>query len=248
MRLDLYLPMYDLTQRQIEILKQIVKEYIESANPVGSETLEKKYDVGVSPATIRNEMAAMVKKGYLAKPHTSAGRVPTPKALKLYVNELMKEKELSVAEEVEAKEKVWDMREKESDFMRTATQRLAEKTGTLAVAKNDDGAFFCSGYSHILEMPEFYDIDVTKNLLNLLDNQSYFDSVFGRITEKFAVILGDDMELELFKPYSFVFSKFHTRGNHDGMIGVVGPARLRYENIVPLVRYYGSLIEEVANW
>ncbi len=240
--------MYDLTQRQIEILKQIVKEYIDSANPVGSETLEKKYDVGVSPATIRNEMAAMVKKGYLAKPHTSAGRVPTPKALKLYVNELMKEKELSVAEEVEAKEKIWDMRGKETDFMRTATQRLAEKTGTLAVAKNDDGAFFCSGYSHILEMPEFYDIDVTKNLLSLLDNQSYFDSVFGRIAEKFAVILGDDMELELFKPYSFVFSKFHTRGNHDGMIGVVGPTRLRYENIVPLVRYYGSLIEEVANW
>lgn len=98
--------MYDLTQRQIEILKQIVKEYIDTANPVGSETLEKKYDVGVSPATIRNEMAAMVKKGYLAKPHTSAGRIPTSKAMRLYVNELMKEKDLSVAEEVEAKEKV----------------------------------------------------------------------------------------------------------------------------------------------
>ncbi len=240
--------MYDLTQRQIEILKQIVKEYIDTANPVGSETLEKKYDVGVSPATIRNEMAAMVKKGYLAKPHTSAGRVPTSKAMRLYVNELMKEKELSVAEEVEAKEKIWDVRSRENDFMRTATQRLAEKTGTLAVARNDDGNFFCSGYSHILEMPEFYDIDVTKNLLSLLDNQDHFDTIFGSFSEKFAVILGEDLELALFKPYSFVFSKFHTRSNHDGTIGVVGPARLRYEQIVPLVRYYGSLIEEVANW
>lgn len=240
--------MYDLTQRQIEILKQIVKEYIDSANPVGSETLEKKYDVGVSPATIRNEMAAMVKKGYLAKPHTSAGRVPTSKAIKLYVNELMKEKELSVAEEVEAKEKVWDVREKESEFMRAATQRLAEKTGTLAVAKNDDGGFFCSGYSHILDMPEFYDIDVTRNLLSLLDHEDYFDTVFGYTNEKFAVVLGADLEQELFKPYSFVFSKFHTKGNHDGAIGVIGPSRLRYENIVPLVRYYGSLIEDIAGW
>lgn len=240
--------MYDLTQRQIEILKQIVKEYIDTANPVGSETLEKKYDVGVSPATIRNEMAAMTKKGYLAKPHTSAGRVPTSKAMKLYVNELMKEKDLSVAEEVEAKEKIWDVREKENEFMRAATQRLAEKTGTLAIARNDDGNFFCSGYSQILDMPEFYDIDVTKNLLNLLDNQSHFDTLFGLIHEKFAVILGDDMELELFKPYSFVFSKFHTKSNHDGTIGVIGPSRLRYENIVPLVRYYGSLIEDVATW
>lgn len=240
--------MYDLTQRQIEILKQIVKEYIDTANPVGSETLEKKYDVGVSPATIRNEMAEMVKKGYLAKPHTSAGRVPTSKAMKLYVNELMKEKELSVAEEVEAKEKVWDVREQESEFLRLATKRLAEKTGTLAVCKNDLGDTFYSGYSHILEMPEFYDIDITKNLLNLLDDTSYFDTIFGRISEKFAVILGEDLELELFKPYGFVFSKFHTRGNHDGTIGVVGPARLRYENIVPLVRYYGALIEDVAGW
>jgi heat-inducible transcriptional repressor len=240
--------MYDLTQRQIEILKQIVKEYIDTANPVGSETLEKKYVVGVSPATIRNEMAAMVKKGYLAKPHTSAGRIPTSKAMRLYVNELMKEKDLSVAEEVEAKEKVWDVREKEGEFMRTATQRLADKTGTLAVARNDTGDIFCSGYSHILDMPEFYDIDVTKNLLNLLDNSTYFDTIFGNIHEKFSVILGEDLELELFKPYSFVFSKFHTKGNHDGAIGVIGPARLRYEHIVPLVRYYGSLVEEVAGW
>src|ERR1700704_3591954 len=105
--------MYDLTQRQIEILKQIVKEYIDTANPIGSETLEKKYDLGVSPATIRNEMTEMVRKGYLSKPHTSAGRIPTSKALKLYVNELMKEKDMSVAEEVEAKEKVWDVRDTE---------------------------------------------------------------------------------------------------------------------------------------
>lgn len=240
--------MYDLTQRQIEILKHIVKEYIDTANPVGSETLEKKYDLGVSPATIRNEMAEMVDKGYLAKPHTSAGRVPTSKAMKLYVNELMKEKELSVAEEVEAKEKVWDTREREADFLRIATKRLADKTGTLAVATTDTGDFFCSGYSNILEMPEFYDIDVTKNLLSLLDNASYFDTIFGRIHEKFAVILGEDLEAEVFRPYSFVFSRFHTRGNHDGTIGVIGPARLRYEYIVPVVRYYGNLVEEVAGW
>lgn len=240
--------MYDLTQRQIEILKQIVKEYIDTASPIGSETLEKKYDLGVSPATIRNEMAAMIEKGYLAKPHTSAGRIPTSKAMKLYVNELMKEKELSVAEEVEAKETIWDVRAKEAELLRTATKRLAQKTGTLAVATTSGGDFFCSGYSNILEMPEFYDIDVTKNLLQLLDNASNFDTIAGRIEEKFAVVLGEDLEIELFRPYGFVFSKFHTKGNHDGTIGIVGPARLRYEQIVPVVRYYGALIEDIATW
>src|SRR5581483_5973022 len=131
--------MYDLTPRQIQILKYIVKDYIDTAEPVGSETLEKKYDLGVSPATVRNEMAEMVRLGYLSKPHTSAGRVPTSKALKIYVNELMKSRDLSVAEEVEAKEKVWDLREREDRFLREVTKTLAQKTRSLAVTTTTEG-------------------------------------------------------------------------------------------------------------
>jgi heat-inducible transcriptional repressor len=129
--------MYDLTQRQIEILKRIVKEYIDTAEPIGSETLEKKYDLGVSPATIRNEMAQMIKLGYLSKPHSSAGRIPTSKAMKFYVSELMKEKELSLAETVEEKEKIWDLREHQAQFLREITRALAAKTRALAVTTTD---------------------------------------------------------------------------------------------------------------
>jgi heat-inducible transcriptional repressor len=130
--------MYDLSPRQIDILKNIVKEYIDTAEAVGSETLEKKYDLGVSPATIRNEMAEMVKLGYLSKPHSSAGRIPSSKAIKFYINELMKEKEMSVAEEVEAKEKIWDLREGREKFLREATHSLAQKTRSLAVAATEE--------------------------------------------------------------------------------------------------------------
>lgn len=240
--------MFDLSQRQIQILKQIVKEYIDTADPVGSETLEKKYDIGVSPATIRNEMAEMVRLGYLSKPHSSAGRIPSSKALKFYVNELMKEKDLSTAEEVEAKENVWDLRDKSESFLREVTKSLATKTHSLAVTKTDEGNLFFSGYSHILEMPEFYDIDVTKNLLNILDNAGYFDTICGRMESECTVLMGDEFEEEVLRPYSFVFSKFNTRNNHGGSIGVIGPARLQYELIVPFVRYYGELIGEVADW
>lgn len=240
--------MYDLTQRQIEILKHIVREYTDTASPVGSETLEKKYDLGVSPATIRNETADMLKKGYLVKSHSSSGNIPSSKAIKLYISELMKEKELSVADEVEAKENVWDLREKETQFLRAATKKLAEKTKSLAVASTDLGDIFFSGYSNILSMPEFYDIDITRNLLSILDNQDYFDIIYGRIHEKCGVILGDEFDEELFRPYSFVFSKFNTRMNHSGSIGVIGPSRMRYETILPVVRYYGALVDEVADW
>lgn len=240
--------MFDLTQRQIQILKQIVREYIDTAEPVGSETLEKKYDLGVSPATIRNEMAEMVKLGYLAKPHSSSGRIPTSRALKLYVGELMREKELTVAEEVETKEKVWDARRDEAKFLREATRCLAQKTKALAVATTDTGDVFFAGYANILKMPEFYDISVTENFLSILDNIAYFNSLMQKVDSDFAVLLGDELGDELLRPYGIILSKFHTKQSHTGCIGVLGPARLRYEAIVPYVKRYGVIIDEIAEW
>lgn len=239
--------MYDLTPRQVDILKHIVREYIDNAEPVGSETLEKKHDIGVSPATIRNEMAAMVKLGYLSKPHTSAGRIPTTKALKLYINELMREKELSVADEVQAKEHVWDYRAQEDKFLREVTRDLAQKTHSLAVTTTDNGDIYYSGYANILEMPEFYDIDIAKNLLSILDSAVCFEMIAKRIENDLGVFLGDELGSDIYRPYSFVFSRFHTK-NNQGSIGVVGPARIRYELVVPTVRFFGDLIEEVAEW
>src|SRR5690606_13680532 len=99
-----------LSPRQIQILKIVVEEYIHTAQPVGSEMLDRKYNLGVSPATIRNEMVQLVAMGYLKQPHISAGRVPTPQGLKYYVTQLMKEEDLSVAEEVSVKERMWDAR------------------------------------------------------------------------------------------------------------------------------------------
>ena len=69
--------MEELTSRQISLLKTIIEEYMETAEPVGSQKIEKKYGLGVSPATIRNEMAKLTESGYLRQPHASAGRIPT---------------------------------------------------------------------------------------------------------------------------------------------------------------------------
>lgn len=84
----------DLTERKLKILHAIVADFIHSAEPVGSRTLSKKYDLGISPATIRNEMSDLEELGYLTHPHTSAGRVPSDKAYRLYVNHLMERYEL----------------------------------------------------------------------------------------------------------------------------------------------------------
>src|SRR3989338_4594572 len=140
----------NLTDRQAQILKTIIEEY-------------------TSTATIRNEMVALTKMGFLLQPHTSAGRIPTPMALKYYVRELIKEQELSVAEEVAVKEKVWDQRFEVEKFLHQLTRVLAETTSTLAIACTSNGNVYHAGYAHILDNPEFYDIDVAPEVLSLID-------------------------------------------------------------------------------
>lgn len=81
--------MAELTERQRLILALIIREYIETAQPVGSESLQKRYHLDASPATIRNDMAALTEAGYLRQPHTSAGRVPTEEGYRYFVRQLM---------------------------------------------------------------------------------------------------------------------------------------------------------------
>lgn len=240
--------MADLTDRQLAILKAIIEEYIETAEAVGSEFLDKKHNLGVSPATLRNEMVALMKTGYLKQPHTSAGRVPTPMALKFYVHNLMQEKQLSVADEVKIKQKIWDSRQEVEKLLREATHALAEKTNILAIATLDNNDLYYAGMGNILDMPEFLDIDLTKNLLLLLDQVDFWKKLVGQAIETgnpIHMILGDEMGFDYLEPCGFVYTHYNL-GRHSGAIGVVGPIRLDYQMIIPLVRYMGNLLEEIA--
>jgi heat-inducible transcriptional repressor len=95
-----------LSERKLRILQAIISDFIHSAEPVGSRTLSKKFDMGISPATIRNEMSDLEEMGYLKQPHTSAGRIPSDKAYRLYVNSLMSRYELPEAEKRNIEDKL----------------------------------------------------------------------------------------------------------------------------------------------
>lgn len=239
-----------LTDRQTQLLKAIIEEYTTTAEPVGSVTLEKKYSLGISPATIRNEMVALTKSGFLNQPHTSAGRTPTPMALKYYVRELIKEDEMSVADEVAVKEKVWDMRFEVNRFLREITHVLADKTQTLAVACTSKGDLFHAGHAHILNNPEFYDIDVAREVLSMIDEFNRLNSIFSKATgdEPIHVLVGDDLDNQFFQSLGLVFTDFKTQ-DLSGSLGIIGPSRLNYPSIIPTIRYFGNLVSEISqNW
>lgn len=237
-----------LSTRQTSLLKVIIDEYITTAEPVGSVALENKYNLGVSPATIRNEMALLTSKGFLKQPHTSAGRVPTPKAMKFYINQLMEEKSLSVTDEVHAKEEVWDSRDNTERLMRDATQALADQTHYLAVSALDNGDAWSFGHSNLFESPEFYNYHVCQSLFGILEEERrlrelFFEHFTG--ASPIEVLFGEELGWEFFEPIGMVTSRFQL-GETKGAIGVVGPFRLNYARVIPTVRYFGNLIQELS--
>lgn len=239
----------ELSSRQIQILKAIIEEYITTAQPVGSETLEKKFNLGVSPATIRNEMVRLTKLNYLKQPHTSSGRSPTPMALKYYVDTLMKTKDLSVADEVAVKERIWDYRQHMDKLLREATRTLAEKTRMLALTSTNGGDLYYAGAANILDMPEFYDFEMTHNLLLTLDRMDFWWNLVANHDSTFDILLGEDLSRQAsLSQCGYVYAKF-TTPHLAGAIGIVGPSRLNFATVIPLVRYMGTLIDELgSNW
>ena len=235
----------DLTERQKIILKAIIDEYIATAEPVGSDTVEKKFNIGVSPATIRNEMADLERHGWLNKSHTSAGRCPTPLALKYYVKNLMKEKEMSVTDEVKVKEQIYDAKDELEHFTKEATRALAAQSRTIALTTLNTGDTYYAGTGNILDMPEFFDIDVTKTLLSLLDSDDYWEDLIGRAIdndEPIHMLLGSDFGSKYLSTCGYVYTNFKIGQKIKGSIGVVGPMRLQYATVIPTIRYFGELM------
>lgn len=239
-----------LTARQTQILKTIIDEYIITAEPVGSEAMDKKYNLGVSPATIRNEMVSLTRAGYLRKPHTSAGRVPTPVAMKFYINQLMEEKQMSLVDEVKAKEEVWDSRDDIDQLMDEATHALATRTRSLAVAalKDKKDRFWQAGQSYLFQNPEFADVIACRNLFSIFDEFDKLDRLFFGMqsASPLDVFFGEELGWPELETAGIVATHFNIKGK-PGALGVIGPARSNYGTVIPILRYFGNLIEEVAN-
>lgn len=235
-----------LTSRQTQILKALIDEYIETAEPVGSDNLDKKYNLGVSPATIRNEMSNLTKSGFLKQPHTSAGRVPTSGAMKFYVDQLMEEKQMSLADEVKAKEEVWDERANLDKFLNEMTHSLADRTGNMAITVTDDGSIWQAGHANVFSNPEFEDIRACSSLFGFFDeDDQLMDFFFNRfpVDLPFDVLFTEDMGFRNM-PFGIVAAHFKVK-DKNGALGVVGPVRQSYASLVPTIRYYRNMLEEI---
>lgn len=236
-----------LTARQTQVLKTIIDEYIETAEAVGSESLDKKYNLGISPATIRNEMVTLTKAGYLKQLHTSAGRVPTPVAMKFYISQLMEEKQMSLADEVKAKEEVWDARGNLEQLLAEATKALADRTRALALAATDEGKVWRAGYANVFANPEFADLSVCASLFSFLEEAERIRQLFfnmSSLESPIDVFFGEEIDWPELGPIGVVTTHFKA-GGKKGALGIIGPLRLSYPTVIPTLKYFRNMIEEV---
>ena len=239
----------EITERQKKILYQIVEEYAETASPVGSVTLAKLFSV--SPATIRAEMARLEALGFIAQPHTSAGRVPTDAGYRFYVNSLdglndekMRENERrSIERGAHALEVRVSSQSRADTAIRRAVDALVELTGNLGLA-TIGGQLYLSGISRLFTQPEFGDTRRVQAVAKLLDNLEPWlkEAAPG---EALNIFIGHENPIGKNSEVSLIISKFRSPFSDRSYIGVLGPTRQNYSRVMSLVRHAGDMLEEI---
>ncbi len=234
--------MVNMTERQKQILNSIVEQYAEVASPVGSQLLAKAF--GVSSATIRAEMAELERLGFIKQPHTSAGRVPTDKGYRFYVNCLAEEKELVPERRGERAllARVQDAGLPERTI-RNAVDTLVELTHNLGMATIGN-QLYMSGLSNLFGQPEFIQSSQVRQVAELLDNLEPWLREAAP-NQPLSVYIGRENPIGRSAGCSLIISRFNSPYSERSYIGVLGPTRQHYRDVMNLVGSAGRTLEEV---
>lgn len=234
--------------RKRAILKAIIKEFIETAEPVGSHTIVVGYHFSVSPATIRNEMASLEEEGFIVQPHTSAGRIPTDLGYRLYVNELAdyegaeRQAERALKKIVlthalqKAKEKIYD-----------AVSILSQTTENVSFATlPDNRRTFYLGMANVLRQPEFSRNPLhASQVLEVLEDTDHFVNTlrhFDLSNEEVKIFIGRENILPKIQSCALIVTKYEIAG-FEGFFGLLGPTRMKYPFNHAMLRKVKELIE-----
>lgn len=235
-----------MTERQRQILNAIVEQYAEVASPVGSNLLAKAFNV--SSATIRTEMAELERMGLITQPHTSAGRIPTDKGYRFYVNSIAEEhadrQESSEPERHATRALATRVAQGgvPERTVRNAVDTLVELTHNLGLATIGN-QLYMSGLSNLFGQPEFINSVQVRQVAQLLDNLEPWLRE-AALNEPLSVYIGAENPIGRSAGCSLIISRFRGPWSDRSYIGVLGPTRQSYRDVMLLVRRAGEELEE----
>ncbi len=231
-----------MTERQRKILAAIVEQYAEVASPVGSSLLARAFKV--SSATIRAEMVELERHGYITQPHTSSGRIPTDKGYRFYVNGLSEgqsdQHEGRGARALTARVEGGGLPER---TIRNAVDTLVELTHNLGIATIGP-QLYMSGLSNLFGQPEFINGGQVQQVASLLDNLEPWLREAAP-NKPLSVYIGSENPIGRSAGASLIISRFRSPYSDRSYIGVLGPTRQQYRDVMSLVQRAGHALEEV---
>ncbi len=232
-----------ITERQKQILDGVISEYVEKAQPVSSKVLEKKYDFGVSPATLRNEMASLSKKGFLEKPHTSSGSVPTDKGYRFYVNELKNGKVNEIQNMRGERDKPADpptskevvAGQADMNFGWHMARNLAFLSSNLgAVYFPEEDMLWKEGWEQLLGEPEFESQEGLHSFAKFIQD---FEKKLGTFSldEGIQTFIGKENPFSKIKDFSVIIASCEFPVGERAMVALLGPKRMEYTKNIHIV-------------
>jgi heat-inducible transcriptional repressor len=240
-----------MSSRRLEILRAIVDEYVATQEPVGSKSIADHHGLGISPATIRNEMAILEEEGLITQPHTSAGRIPTDLGYRVFVDKLATVKPLSTAER-RAIETFLDSSNDLEELLKRSAKLLADITKQVAVVTypilgESREKLAISGTAHLARSGE--DLGFTLSpILEALEEQVVLLRLLNEVHPTVHVRIGSEQTETNLQTTSLVTVGYGGDSAQLGAVGVLGPTRMDYAGSMAAVdavaRYVGRFINE----
>lgn len=233
-----------MNSRQKQVLSAIIELYTKTALPVGSQALIENYKFDVSSATLRNDMVYLEKKGLLYQPHVSAGRIPTDKGYRIYVEEMMGEEDLTRDEQRRLQKELLMMKAKQARMGRSTAKLLSALSGNLAVSGIiDKDEFYDFGMKELMEKPEFQEIDELCRLVETLDSlDEKLDGLMIKLKDNQThIFIGEENPIAEISNCSMVVAPYENKEG-KGLLAIIGPKRMDYAKNKSLIEYMKKLL------
>ena len=234
-------------ERQLEILRAIVEEYVATEEPVGSKVIAERHGIGVSPATIRNDMALLEDAGLITQPHTSAGRIPTNSGYRLFVDKLAQVKPLSTPERRAIETFLADSHDLD-DLLGRPVKMLSQITKQVAVIQHPTtDRVVLAGTSNLARSRHEAATELHP-ILEALEEQVVLIRLLSDVGDSISVKIGEEQPEVGLRKTSLVSMGYSDAGHGVGAVGILGPTRMDYAGSMAAVnavaRYIGRFIGE----
>ena len=223
-----------ISERQENIVKLLVKEYVKNAEPISSKFLAEKYDFGICPSALRIEFQYLIKEGYLEQPHTSSGRIPTDKAYRFFVDNLKQESEERIEDEIE------EIIKGITDYYKIASvisKYLSSHSSGFTIFNFGDFTIK-EGFEEIFKSPEAKDHSFILDVLDFIKEFEEREFTPG-------LYIGEENPTQKKRNITLICSECNFP-KQKGYISILGPKRMDYENNIKLINSLNKVLKEIV--